>query len=91
MTSVVRLRIAEASAACTSRSLSASSALVQAALASAMRNRTTLVIAHRLSTVQSADRIVVLDHGKVVETGRHADLLAAGGLYTRLAARQFED
>ena len=65
--------------------------LVQAALERAMANRTTLVIAHRLSTVQSADHIVVLDHGKVVETGRHAELIAAGGLYARLAARQFED
>ncbi|HKX94358.1 MAG TPA: ATP-binding cassette domain-containing protein, partial [Methylibium sp.] len=65
--------------------------LVQAALERAMANRTTLVIAHRLSTVQSADHIVVLDHGRVVETGRHAELLAAGGLYARLAARQFED
>jgi ATP-binding cassette subfamily B protein len=65
--------------------------LVQAALASAMANRTTLVIAHRLSTVQSADCIVVLDHGRVVETGRHAELMAAGGLYARLAARQFDD
>jgi ATP-binding cassette subfamily B protein len=65
--------------------------LVQAALASAMANRTTLVIAHRLSTVQSADLIVVLDHGRVVETGRHAELMAAGGLYARLAARQFDD
>lgn len=65
--------------------------LVQAALASAMANRTTLVIAHRLSTVQNADLIIVLDHGRVVESGRHTELMAAGGLYARLAARQFND
>jgi len=63
--------------------------MVQAALATAMRGRTTLVIAHRLATVQQADRIVVLDHGRVVESGRHEELLAAGGMYARLAALQF--
>ncbi|MBL0421807.1 ATP-binding cassette domain-containing protein [Ramlibacter sp. AW1] len=63
--------------------------MVQAALESAMRGRTTLVIAHRLATVQKADRIVVLDHGRVVEQGRHEELLAAGGLYARLAGLQF--
>jgi ATP-binding cassette subfamily B protein len=63
--------------------------MVQAALESAMRNRTTLVIAHRLATVQKADLIVVLDHGKVVEQGTHSALVAHGGVYAGLAALQF--
>ncbi|MDE3010114.1 MAG: ATP-binding cassette domain-containing protein [Pseudomonadota bacterium] len=63
--------------------------LVQQALEALMRGRTTLIIAHRLATVLSADRIVVLDQGRVVEEGRHADLVAQGGLYARLAALQF--
>ena len=64
--------------------------MVQAALESAMKDRTTLVIAHRLATVQRADRIVVLEAGEIVETGTHAQLVASGGLYARLAALQFE-
>ena len=63
--------------------------LVQRALEDAMVGHTTLVIAHRLATVLKADRIVVMDGGKVVEQGAHAELLARGGLYARLAALQF--
>jgi len=63
--------------------------LVQAALDQAMTERTTLVIAHRLATVLRADRIVVMDDGRVVEEGTHAQLVAQGGLYARLAELQF--
>ena len=63
--------------------------MVQAALESAMKGRTTLVIAHRLATVQQADRILVLDHGRLVEQGTHAELVGRGGIYARLAALQF--
>jgi ATP-binding cassette, subfamily B, bacterial len=67
-----------------------SETLVQTALAELMQHRTTLVIAHRLATVLSCDRIIVLDHGKVVEEGTHASLVAASGLYARLARLQFQ-
>ncbi len=63
--------------------------MVQAALESAMQGRTTLVIAHRLATVQKADRILVLEHGMLVEQGTHAQLVERGGVYARLAALQF--
>ncbi|MBW8783442.1 MAG: ATP-binding cassette domain-containing protein [Novosphingobium sp.] len=65
--------------------------LVQDALDRLMASRTTLVIAHRLATVRQADRIVVMDNGRIVETGTHETLNRAGGLYARLAALQFDD
>jgi len=65
--------------------------LVQAALERLMATRTTLIIAHRLATVLKADRIVVIDHGRIVAIGRHEELLAANPLYARLAALQFTD
>jgi subfamily B ATP-binding cassette protein MsbA len=64
---------------------------VQRALNTLIRGRTTLVIAHRLSTIQGADLICVVDRGQIVETGRHSDLLAQGGLYRRLYAMQFAE
>jgi ATP-binding cassette subfamily B protein len=64
--------------------------LVQAALERLMADRTTIVIAHRLATVLKADRIVVMDAGRIVETGTHEQLLRAGGLYAHYAALQFE-
>jgi ATP-binding cassette subfamily B protein len=67
-----------------------SETLVQTALEELMRHRTTLVIAHRLATVLSCDRILVMDQGKIVEQGTHTELVAAGGLYARLARLQFE-
>lgn len=63
--------------------------LVQTALAELLRGRTTLVIAHRLSTIERADRILVMDEGRIVESGTHADLLAAGGVYAALHRMQF--
>ncbi|MFT4026414.1 MAG: ABC transporter transmembrane domain-containing protein [Novosphingobium sp.] len=69
----------------------ASERLVQDALDRLMATRTTLVIAHRLATVRQADRIVVMDHGRIVEQGRHDELARAGGLYARLAALQFDE
>jgi ATP-binding cassette subfamily B protein len=63
-------------------------ALVQQALKSALQGRTSIVIAHRLSTIKDADQIIVLEHGEIVERGKHDDLVAAGGLYSELYARQ---
>jgi ATP-binding cassette subfamily B protein len=65
--------------------------LVQRALERLMQGRTTIVIAHRLATVRAADRIVVMDQGRIVEEGAHEVLVRRGGLYARLARLQFED
>jgi subfamily B ATP-binding cassette protein MsbA len=65
--------------------------LIEDALGRLLVGRTTLIIAHRLSTVRRADRLVVLDHGRIVEEGSHAELLGLGGLYARLYQRQFRD
>ena len=64
--------------------------LVQRGLSAAMTGRTTLIIAHRLATVQKAGRIVVMDHGRIVETGTPEDLRQQGGLYARLATLQLD-
>jgi ATP-binding cassette subfamily B protein len=69
---------------------SESEAAVQEALGNALEGRTSLVIAHRLSTILNADKVIVLDEGRVVESGTHAELLAAGGLYAELYRTQFE-
>jgi ATP-binding cassette subfamily B protein len=68
---------------------SQSEAYIQAALEPLMRGRTSFVIAHRLSTVLAADKILVMDHGRLVEQGTHAQLMAQGGLYAQLYETQF--
>ena len=67
---------------------SESESLVQIALDNVMKNKTSLVIAHRLSTIQNADNILVLDKGKVIQTGKHKDLMDKGGIYANLVHMQ---
>ncbi len=69
----------------------ASEIMVQRALENLMNDRTAFVIAHRLSTVRRANRILVLDKGRIVESGTHDELLAAGGIYKKLYSLQFDD
>ena len=64
---------------------------MQAALQTLMRGRTTIVVAHRLSTIENADRIVVMGHGKILEVGSHAALSGMGGVYASLHRLQFEN
>jgi ABC-type multidrug transport system fused ATPase/permease subunit len=64
-------------------------ALIQAGIKQLLAHRTALVIAHRLSTIREMDRILVLDHGRLIEEGTHAQLLAAGGLYAKMYGLQF--
>ncbi|HEX8637877.1 MAG TPA: ABC transporter ATP-binding protein, partial [Pyrinomonadaceae bacterium] len=65
--------------------------LVQKALGNLMQNKTSVVIAHRLSTVRRADKIVVMEKGRIVQTGTHAELLARGGVYKKLYELQFAE